>query len=86
MDIRALPSARVEGGTRLIQKTPPRRPVLAIHGTRDEIVPYPQGQLLAKLLPECTFVSLPGAGHNDTFNGDFFRKVMNAMDAFIGRD
>ena len=40
-------------------------------------------KLLAKLLPDAKFVSLPGAGHNDTFNGDFFRAVVNAMSAFL---
>jgi len=60
-----------------------RAPVLAFHGTQDEIVPYSQGQQLAKLLPDAKFVSLPGAGHNDTFNGDFFRAVINAMGAFL---
>mmetsp|Transcript_7311 Transcript_7311/g.22443 ORF Transcript_7311/g.22443 Transcript_7311/m.22443 type:complete len:287 (+) Transcript_7311:1598-2458(+) len=58
-------------------------PVLCLHGTRDEIVPYAQGVAVSKLLPRATLVSLRGAGHNDTFNGAAFRRVLDALDDFL---
>ena len=59
------------------------RPVLVLHGTRDEIVPFSQGETVARLLPKATFVPIPHAGHNDTFNGAAFRLVLDSLDAFL---
>jgi uncharacterized protein len=42
-------------------------PVLVIHGTDDEVVPYAMGEQLAKLLPHAKLRSVAGAGHNDLF-------------------
>lgn len=42
-------------------------PVLVVHGTRDEIVPFVQGKAIAGLLPESKFLPLEGVGHNDLF-------------------
>ena len=41
------------------------RPVLVLHGTRDEIVPIELGRALSTRLPHARFVEVTGAGHND---------------------
>jgi len=43
-----------------------RAPVLIVHGTNDEIVPFVMGQQLYALAPEPkSFLAVEGAGHND---------------------
>jgi fermentation-respiration switch protein FrsA (DUF1100 family) len=43
-------------------------PLLAIHGKRDELIPYADGQLLFEAAPEPkVWYPIPGAGHNDTY-------------------
>ena len=43
-------------------------PLLAIHGQRDELIPYADGQLLFEAAPEPkAWYPIPGAGHNDTY-------------------
>jgi fermentation-respiration switch protein FrsA (DUF1100 family) len=43
-------------------------PVLMLHGDRDRTVPYRLGQKLFEALPQPKrFITLPGAGHNDTY-------------------
>ena len=41
------------------------QPVLVVHGTEDEIVPYEQGAELCAALPNGTLVTLDGMHHND---------------------
>lgn len=38
-------------------------PVLIMHGTADEVVPFALGERLAKASPRATFRAVPGAGH-----------------------
>mgnify|MGYP001823134338 CR=1 FL=1 len=56
-----------------------RMPLLAIHGVRDELIPYADGQDLFEAAPEPkTWYSIPGAGHNDTYltGGDaYFQRL-----------
>jgi hypothetical protein len=43
-------------------------PLLAIHGTRDELIPFADGQALFEAAPEPkAWYPIPGAGHNDTY-------------------
>jgi len=45
-----------------------RSPILIIHGTRDEVVPFAMGQRLYQAAPEPkTFLPVEGARHNDVF-------------------
>ena len=45
-----------------------RSPILIIHGTRDEEVPFAMGQRLYEAAPEPkAFLPVEGAGHNDVF-------------------
>ena len=45
-----------------------RSPILIIHGTRDEVVPFSMGQRLYEAAPEPkAFLPVEGAGHNDVF-------------------
>ncbi len=50
-----------------------RRPLLVLHGTRDHLVPFAQGQRLfvAAVAPK-RFVTVKGASHNDSVTADFF--------------
>jgi uncharacterized protein len=40
-------------------------PVLILHGTDDEVVPFRMGERLAKAFPQAQFVAIPGGQHND---------------------
>lgn len=45
-----------------------RMPLLVLHGDRDEVVPFRQGQRLFEAAPEPKrLYAIPGAGHNDTY-------------------
>jgi hypothetical protein len=45
-----------------------RSPILIIHGTRDEVVPFAMGQRLYQAAPEPkAFLPVEGARHNDVF-------------------
>ena len=41
------------------------RPVLVIHGSRDEVVPIELGRALSTKFPHARFVEVTGAGHNE---------------------
>lgn len=41
-----------------------RAPVLVLHGDDDRLIPVAQGRRLATLLPDATYVELPGWGHH----------------------
>ena len=50
-----------------------RRPVMIVHGTDDELIPYSQGErLFAAANEPKQFVSIPGNTHNDPLPADFF--------------
>ncbi len=38
-------------------------PTLIIHGTEDGVLPFPNGELIASLMPAARFEVLPGVGH-----------------------
>jgi uncharacterized protein len=59
-----------------------REPKLIIHGTQDEIVPFPMGQeLFDAALPPRYFYPIQGAGHNDTYvtGGPRYFKTLSAF-------
>jgi pimeloyl-ACP methyl ester carboxylesterase len=39
-------------------------PTLVIHGTDDPLLPLPNGQALAALIPAARFEAVPGMGHS----------------------
>jgi uncharacterized protein len=41
------------------------RPVLVLHGNRDEVIPFDLGSALARRFPNARFVEVEGAHHND---------------------
>jgi fermentation-respiration switch protein FrsA (DUF1100 family) len=64
-----------------------RAPKLFIHGDRDEIVPYAQGQRLfeAAVSPK-QFFTIPGAGHNDTYvvaGARYFQRVREFVETAV---
>ena len=57
-------------------------PVLIIHGTEDEVVPYPMGERLARVFPHAGLVPVPGAHHNDLL-ASYAIEVRNALSPFL---
>jgi hypothetical protein len=61
-----------------------RAPILFIHGNDDKIVPIRLGRQLYEAAPNPKeFVTLPGAGHNDTYfigGKEYFDKVVAFLD------
>jgi fermentation-respiration switch protein FrsA (DUF1100 family) len=61
-----------------------KAPILFFHGDRDDIVPIELGQALFEAAPEPKeFVTLPGAGHNDTYvvaGPGYFEKFTSFVD------
>jgi len=45
-------------------------PVLVVHGTDDEVIPYRLGERLSKAFPHATLRTVPGGHHNDLFGAD----------------
>ncbi|HSJ06096.1 MAG TPA: alpha/beta hydrolase [Longimicrobiales bacterium] len=59
-----------------------RRPVLVIHGTRDEVIPFAHGRRLHDAAPgPRVFYAVEGAGHNDLMYvaGDAYRHAIAAF-------
>jgi fermentation-respiration switch protein FrsA (DUF1100 family) len=45
-----------------------RAPILIVHGTRDEVIPFSMGETLYRAAPQPkSFFAVEGAGHNDVF-------------------
>jgi hypothetical protein len=62
-----------------------RAPVLIIHGTRDEVVPFAMGERLFEAAPEPKrFLRVEGAGHNDVL-AVAGEKYLEAMRSVLGR-
>jgi len=61
-----------------------RRPLLVLHGRRDDLVPFEQGRRLFEAAPEPkTFYAVDGAGHNDVYltGGDaYWRALADFLD------
>jgi fermentation-respiration switch protein FrsA (DUF1100 family) len=45
-------------------------PVLVIHGSDDEVIPFAMGERMSKAFPNATFYKVPGGHHNDLFVRD----------------
>lgn len=59
-----------------------RCPLLIVHGQRDRIVPFDQGQRVFAAAPQAkSFVAIEGEGHNDVRDG---REVLSAMRRMFG--
>lgn len=64
-----------------------RAPVLVIHGTRDEVIPFEMGQALYSAAHEPkSFWAVEGAGHNDILPaaGAAYRQRLSALYAGLG--
>jgi fermentation-respiration switch protein FrsA (DUF1100 family) len=59
-----------------------RCPILIVHGTRDEVVPFSMGQRLYQAAPEPKmFFPIEGAGHSDVFlmGGEKYLECLKAL-------
>jgi pimeloyl-ACP methyl ester carboxylesterase len=55
--------ALIEDGPAPAPSAPLRVPTLVIHGTSDQLFPFPHGEALAKAVPGAKLLPLPGVGH-----------------------
>lgn len=55
-------------------------PVLIIHGTRDEVIPFDLGQTLSTRFPSARFLAIDGAHHNDLWDSPL---VVDAVLNFV---
>jgi fermentation-respiration switch protein FrsA (DUF1100 family) len=60
-------------------------PVLAIHGDRDEVVPFAMGEELAARLKQGRFVPIHGGRHNDLF-ARFESRMISEIAGFVRGD
>ena len=62
-----------------------KTPLLVLHGDRDEIVPFAQGELVFDAAPQPKkFYRIAGAGHNDTYivgGNRYFQELKNFIDS-----
>lgn len=58
------------------------QPVLIVHGTADEVVPFSHGETLAKQLTNAQLVRIEGGHHNDVSDRD---DVWQALAGFVAR-
>jgi pimeloyl-ACP methyl ester carboxylesterase len=61
IDAHALMEERFDSRAALAAR--PDLPVLVVHGTEDDVVPFALGQALARSTPGARLVALPGVGH-----------------------
>ncbi len=61
-----------------------RVPLLIVHGTRDRVVPFPEGEILAAAAQGAEFIAIEGGTHNrlDEYAGE---SLSAPVRAFIGR-
>jgi len=57
-------------------------PVLIIHGTNDEVVPFKMGEKLSQAFPNVSFYKVQGGHHNDLFVRDG-RIIVDRITAFV---
>lgn len=57
-------------------------PVCIIHGDRDSIVPFSQGQRLAAVKPNVPLKRIPGGDHNNLFDIDTYDQVAEIISTF----
>jgi len=62
-----------------------KTPLLVLHGDRDEIVPFAQGELVFSAAPQPKkFYKIAGAAHNDTYivgGNRYFEELKNFIDS-----
>lgn len=51
-------------------------PVLLVHGTKDNVIPFDMGQTLSKTFPNATFIRVEGASHNDVYREHVIASVI----------
>ncbi|MEQ1723797.1 MAG: alpha/beta fold hydrolase [Pseudobdellovibrio sp.] len=57
-----------------------KTPIIILHGTSDEVIPYNQSQQLAQEYPKLEFVTIETAGHNNLAEFSLYWK---SMDKFL---
>jgi DNA-binding winged helix-turn-helix (wHTH) protein/pimeloyl-ACP methyl ester carboxylesterase len=60
-----------------------RAPTLVLHARHDNVVPFDQGRLLAKTIPNARFVALEGKNHVPLPNEPAWTRLMEEVEAFL---
>jgi len=61
-----------------------RIPTLVVHCRDDQIVPFPEGQLIASIIPGAQFLPLPTGTHYFPVDDDVTYRMVAAIDRFTG--
>jgi fermentation-respiration switch protein FrsA (DUF1100 family) len=61
-----------------------RVPLLIVHGTADEVIPFAHGEQLAAAAPQAKFIRVDGARHMESLTrADVQRRVLEAMEQAV---
>jgi hypothetical protein len=61
-----------------------RVPLLIVHGTADEVIPFSHGERLAAVAPQAQFIRVDGARHMESLTrADVQRRVLEAMEQAV---
>jgi pimeloyl-ACP methyl ester carboxylesterase len=56
-----------------------QQPVLVIHGTNDEVVPFELGETLSQAFPSARLVRIEGGRHNDVSDRGFVWRELETL-------
>jgi fermentation-respiration switch protein FrsA (DUF1100 family) len=80
-----VPKSRFDSITKIAQV---RAPIMVLHGTRDELIPFAMGEKLFRGAPEPKkFVPVQGAGHNDVLlvGGEHYLRAIKQFVEKLGQ-
>lgn len=63
-----------------------RAPTLVLHATGDEVVPFEQGRMMARLIPGARFVPLQSVNHVLLEHEPAWRRFLEEVHAFLGEE
>lgn len=63
-----------------------KAPILILHGDKDEVISYSQGQRLAAVSKDTLLITIPEGTHNDLGDHDLYWKALNEFLGRLARD